>query len=229
MSMKKEFNLSLLRKKLFRRKPIMVIVIAMLLVVATSGMVLAQTLLKPTDAQQNKLAVKKEDKKQPQEDKAKPETPVAQSPQQSTAPQAATPQPAQSKTQPKTPAVPQSSALPQFGVQAIKIFSPPFSYCDNSTGSVFTFPGAYIQLTGRGSGTLNWQVEERANGAVIVGASGSIAVPTNQTMQELSAPGGLYNIRPQNPDTALRLHITSPNDMVTQWYAPTPGPGCFGT
>jgi hypothetical protein len=203
------------------------------ILVITGSIVFADNAIKPDVnkspvAQKYSSTVKTEDEKLSHTDNTEPEVNIT-SPEENAKPQTSTPQssPAPvSKPQQKATALKQQAVQPLFVVRSIKVFTMPYYYCDNSIGMVLSFPGAYAQITPGQSGIIKWQVEERVNGVAVVNSTGTGTVPQNYGMYEITAPGGLYKSRPSGPDPALRLHITSPNEIISEWYIPTTSPGC---
>jgi len=128
------------------------------------------------------------------------------------------PQPKAPKVTPAPQAVPPAQTL----VKEIKIFNPPYPYCSSSSGGMFRFPGAYLFMNAVAGGTVSWQIEKRLDGVVSTGISGSFVATAADVMHEISG----YDAQITG-ELALRLHVTSPNDIATQWYTPTAGPGCY--
>ncbi len=84
---------------------------------------------------------------------------------------------------------------------------------------------AYIWTNSHRGGTIQWQIEERQNGAIttLYKSSGTVA-----NMQGVYETPSLYDYKIQvtNPDSAIRLKVTAPNTIASNWYTATV-PDCY--
>lgn len=97
------------------------------------------------------------------------------------------------------------------------------TWCENSSLRI-GFNEISINLHGDTAGTLNWQIEERKSGVVSIGRTGSVPLAAGQPFYDLSV-NDYYMLAP-NSDYAIRMHITSPSEAATSWYAPEISGSC---
>ncbi len=81
------------------------------------------------------------------------------------------------------------------------------------------FSYAYININQSAAGTIHWQIEARQSGAVSVIGAGDITIAERTGAYQL---GNLeqYKVPLKSDDSAIRLHITSPNDIASAWFTP---------
>ena len=99
-------------------------------------------------------------------------------------------------------------------VQVVGVIAGGSDYCSN--GHKISLSYAYIS-TNTYPGTVQWQIEARQNGVINIVGSGTAILPSNVGSYEIKNPRS-YEATMTGDDTAIRLHVTSPNDVVSKWF-----------
>lgn len=148
---------------------------------------------------------------------AAPETLVEKKPEDK---ENATPNPVGT---PQPPVQPRASASLPTALAPLKVIgfiAGTYVSCSGSGGLGFSY--AYINTNVSAAGSIHWQIEERQGGAINIIGTGDTSLAERTGTYQL---GGLeqYKVRQVNEDSAIRLHVTSPNDISSIWYTPDYG------
>lgn len=88
-------------------------------------------------------------------------------------------------------------------------------YCESSTKRVST--GSNLSFYGRYGGAFQWQVEYSVQGVIKVVYSEGAMMPANPPVLSLYRPNGVAPEFAYEGGGLVRVHVTSPNDVVGSW------------
>ncbi len=101
-------------------------------------------------------------------------------------------------------------------LQVVKILSAGGSYCaDGRKKAGLNY--AYINTNYGNSGRIDWQIEQRQNGVISVLKAESISITTTYPSYEIKDVRN-YSALMTSANSAVRMHVTAPNDIATPWY-----------
>lgn len=112
--------------------------------------------------------------------------------------------------------------LAPFAIRSVTIYGNNVLSCEIGEGKIYT-QYAVITTNYALGGTVSWQLEARQNGTVSVLLSKTGTVADLEGIYETPNLAG-YSTPKSSPDSGIRVHVTSPNDIASAWYSPTSCP-----